>query len=263
MDKDEYVLFIDETGTASPKDKHSSYYILAGCAILEANRKKLKIWCDRLKYKYWNDTDIVFHSREMGRKENHFSILGRHATYTKFLTDLEDILSRQEFHMFFVLVDKAKAKKLAWNDVKIYKETSNSIVEQFLMFLMSQKARGKIVVEAATAQKDFYFHRALNTYLAGGIPALNIKHTQAKETLTSISFVTKQNYDTEEQVADLFAYAARCHYYKNVIKKPHRHGLYEEMMLRLFKKKMITKPRVTSSKKPKYLKHLNGFITLP
>jgi hypothetical protein len=263
MDKDEYVLFIDETGTASPKDIHSDYYILAGCAVKETERQKLKIVADQIKYKYWSDTDIVFHSREIGRKENDFSILGRHATFTKFLIDLEDVLAKRDFHMFFVLVDKAKAKKLNWNDIKIYKETSNRIVEQFLMFLMSQKARGKIVVEAATAQKDFYFHRALNAYLAGGIPALNITHQHVKETLTSISFVTKQNFDIEEQVADLFAYAARCHYYRNIVKKPHRNGLYEDMLLRLFKKKMITKPKVSSSRKPKYLKRLNGFVTLP
>jgi hypothetical protein len=263
MDQDEYVLFIDETGTASPKDLNSSYYILAGCAIKETERNKLKIWSDRVKYKYWNNTDIVFHSREIGRKENDFIILGKHSIYTKFLTDLEDLLSKRDFHMFFVLVDKAQAKKFNWNDIKIYKETSQRIIEQFLLFLMSQKARGKIVVEAATAQKDFYFHRALNAYLAGGISSLAITHKQVKETLTSISFVTKQNYDIEEQVADLFAYAARCYYYKNVLKKPHRNGLYEDMMLRLFKQKMITKPKVTGSRKPKYLKNLNGFVTLP
>ena len=263
MDQDEYVLFIDETGTASPKDTKSDYYILSGCAVKETERQKLKISAEHVKYKYWNNTDIVFHSREIGRKENDFSILDRHATFTKFLTDLEDTLDKRDFHMFFVLVDKAKAKALNWNDIKIYKETSNAIVEQFLMFLMSQKARGKVVVEAATAQKDFYFHRALNGYLAGGIPALNITHKHVKETLTSISFVTKQNFDIEEQIADLFAYAARCHYYKNVIKKAHRNGLYEEMLLRLFKKKMISRPKITSSRKPKYLKRLNGFVTLP
>lgn len=263
MEKDEYVLFIDETGTASPKDVKSEYYILAGCAIKEIERNKLKIKCDQIKYKYWNNTDVVFHSREIGRKENSFSILGRHATLTKFLSDLEEALNSCDFHMFFVLVDKSNAKKKNWNDIKIYKETSSVIVEQFLLFLMSQKARGKIVVEAATAEKDFYFHRALNSYLAGGIPSLNITHNHVKETLTSISFVTKQNYDIEEQMADLFAYAAHCHYYKNVIKKGHRDGIYEDMMLRLFKKKIISKPKLSGTRKPKYLKNLNGFVQLP
>lgn len=263
MNKDEYVLFIDETGTASPKDVNSEYYILSGCAIKESERHKLKIKCDQIKYKYWNNTDVVFHSREIGRKENDFSILGKHSTLTKFLSDLEEVLNSCDFHMFFVLVDKSSAKQKNWNDIKIYKETSAKIVEQFLIFLMSQKAKGKIVVEAATAQKDFFFHRALNSYLAGGIPALNVTHSHAKETLTSISFVTKQNFDIEEQVADIFAYAAHCYYYKNVIKKSHRQGSYEDMLLRLFKKKIISKPRISGSRKPKYLKHINGFIQVP
>lgn len=213
MDKDEYVLFIDETGTAHPKDTHSKYYIVAGCVVKESERHKLRSVAHNIKFKYWGDTDIVFHSKEIGRKEGIFSNLKNSKTYNDFLTDLENHLFKRDFRLLYVLVDKQDAiSNHAWNDVKIYSITSEQIVNNFLYYLLSRGAKGKIVIESATTQKDSYFMQALSKILSQGIPIHSIKHTQVKEAITSISFVTKNNYDTEEQIADMFAYAAKCHY---------------------------------------------------
>ena len=71
----EYCLFIDELGTANINDPNSKFYILAGCSINEGERQNMKIMADQIKFKYWGNTNIVFHSREIGRKENNFEIL--------------------------------------------------------------------------------------------------------------------------------------------------------------------------------------------
>ncbi|MBU4375034.1 DUF3800 domain-containing protein [Patescibacteria group bacterium] len=93
-------LFIDELGTANPKDTNSSLYILAGCSVNEEERLKMKIWADQIKFKYWGHTNIVFHSREIGRKVNDFKILKDRKIFNDFLKDLGQFLEDAKFKMF-------------------------------------------------------------------------------------------------------------------------------------------------------------------
>lgn len=65
------------------------------------------------------------------------------------------------------------------------------------------------MVESATSERDFIFHKIVSNYLSNGIRDLNITYEQVQSVLTEISFVTKKNFDIEEQIADLFAYAAK------------------------------------------------------
>ena len=257
-----YRLYIDELGTANPRDPNSSLYILAGCSVNEDERHKIKIWADQIKFKYWGHTNIVFHSREIGRKVNDFKILKDRKTFNDFLKDLEQFLKGAKFKMFFIVIDKEQARKKAWNHIKIYKEVSNRIIRNFLLILLSGDSKGKIIVESATAEKDFYFHKAIGYYLAAGIKELKVDYQKIQEALTSISFVTKNNFDIEEQIANLFAYAAKCKYSMHLGKKTKK-GSYEKMMLSLLKTKIFKKPRVAKYAKMKYFKEVEPFVILP
>lgn len=260
--KSEYCLYIDELGTANTSDKNSSLYILAGCSINESERQNMKIWADKIKFKYWGHENIVFHSREIGRKENNFEIFRDGKIFRQFLKDLEEFLLHSKFKMFFIIVDKEKARRRAWNHVKIYKTTSDQLVKNFILILLSGDSRGKIVVESATAEKDFYFHKAIGYYLTAGIKDLKVDYKKIQETLTSISFVTKNNFDIEEQIADLFAYAARCKYFGQLGKKV-KSGIYEKMMLKLLKDKIFKNPRNAKDQKMKYFEEVDSFLILP
>ncbi|MCD4760992.1 DUF3800 domain-containing protein [bacterium] len=260
--QDHYRLFIDELGTGNTKDLKSQLYILAGCSINDNERNNIEIWSDRIKFKYWGNTNIIFHSREIGRKDGDFSILKNKIIYKEFIKDLEIFLVRSKFKLFFVIVDKEDARKMAWNDIKIYKETSSNMIRNFLLILLSSDSRGKIIIESATAQKDFYIHKAVGHFLAEGLKSPKTNYKKIQDVLTSISFVTKKNYDIEEQIADLFAYAAKCRY---LIKKKRRFkkGSYEIMMLNLLNKKIFKKPRKSSIMKKKYFDEVDSFIILP
>lgn len=260
--KSEYCLFIDELGTANVDDMSSSLYILAGCSVNEDERKNMKIWADKIKFKYWGHKNIVFHSREIWRKENDFAILKDKKIFQQFLNDLKEFLEHARFKMFFIVIDKEKARKMAWNHVKIYKTTSDQLIRNFILILLTGDSRGKIIVESATAEKDFYFHRAAGYYLAAGIKELKVEYKKIQETLTAISFVTKNNFDIEEQIADLFVYAAKCKYLGQMGKKV-KNGLYEKMMLELLEKKIFKNPSNARDKKMKYFKEVNSFVILP
>ena len=87
-------LFIDESGDVNPKVSRSEVYILAGCMTDEYSRERLKIEADQIKFKLWSRTDIIFHSREVGRKEGDFKILKDPKMYKEFKKDLFNFLNK-------------------------------------------------------------------------------------------------------------------------------------------------------------------------
>jgi len=148
-------LFIDESGIANPKANRSGCYILCGCLTNAYSREQLRIKADQIKFKFWEKTNIVFHSREIWRKEKDFSSLKDEETNKSFQKLIFDFLTRGSYQVFVVVVDNNKAVKLNWDNRKVYKETSDIIVRNFILSLLATKARGRLVIESATSEKDF------------------------------------------------------------------------------------------------------------
>ncbi len=254
-----YKLFVDELGSTNQKHP-SELYILSGCSIDDKKREGVKIFTNKIKFKYWGHTNVIFHSREIWRKEGDFSIFKNNKKkYNEFLDDLKLFLNESNFKMFFCIVDKKKTSKLGWGEAKTHKETTNSIIKNFLLISLSNDSRGEIVIESATAEKDFFFHRSLGVFLSKGLTTPKTDFKKVQDTITSISFVSKKNHDIEEQIADLLAYGAKCKYLKKKIKK----GSYEDLILSVLKKTIYKKPRNTNKNKEKFLQEINSFHTLP
>lgn len=254
-------LFIDESGDANPKVRNSEAYILSGCMVDDFAREKLKIEADQIKFKYWSRVNVVFHSREMGRKEGEFKIFKDRKIFDIFQKDLFNFLSKNGFQMFFVLVDKLEAFKANWNDRKVYEDTSFIIIRNFILSLLAQdSAKGRVVVESATSLKDFFFHRAASHFLSRGMPELGVSYKQVQDVLTEISFVTKKNHDIEEQIADLLAYGAKL---KFKCKKNTAMNSYEKGITKILNSKIFKMDPNTGVKKKKYYSEIDSFKIVP
>jgi len=259
--QEHYRLYIDELGTASPKDTTSEMYILSGCSVNKKDCEDLKIRADQIKFKYWGRTDIVFHSREIGRKENDFAIFKDAKIFKEFTSDLNTFLFHSKIKKFFIIVDKAKARAAGWDDIKVHKDTTAFLIRNFLLILLTGDSRGEIVVESSSVSKDVHLLDSLNFFLADGIPKLGVDHNKVQDTLTSVSFVTKRNHDIEEQIANLFAYAAKMKYQLDTNKKKPSND-YEKMMLGLLSKKLFSVPTGVGSTKAKLFKEVEPFLVL-
>lgn len=181
-------LFIDESGSANPKAASSGLYIICGCMANNHSREKLKVIADQIKFKFWDRTNIVFHSREIWRKEGDFSILKDPKVNKHFYKHLFSFLASGGFQVFAVAVDHKEAAKRNWNSKKVYKETSKIIVKNFILSLVASENRGRLVIESAASETDFNFHKAAGHYLANGIDELDISCHQVQNLLTEISF---------------------------------------------------------------------------
>lgn len=253
-------LFIDESGFANPKAQKTGCYILCGCLINDFSREELKIKADQIKFKFWERTNIVFHSREIGRKFNDFSILRDNEINENFCRLLFSLLNSSTYQIFAIVVNNKKAAKQNWDDKKVYKETTKLMIKNFILTLLATKSRGRLIVESASSEKDFYFHKAASHYLAKGMPELKISYTDIQNALTEISFVTKKNLDIEEQVADLLAYGAKL---KFLNKKGHDLSDYDKSILKIFNQKLFIIHPQTGARKKKFYSAIESYKILP
>jgi hypothetical protein len=260
-----YKLFIDESGSESPSDDWSNFYVLSGCIIDEDKRNQLKNDADHIKFKYWGRTEIVFHSEEMGKDINDFEIFKNNPKLkSEFEKDLFNFLFRSPIKIMTVIIDKKLARKRGWNKNKVIKESCRCLIYHFIAFLLcKKKAKGKIIAESATTEKNLYFLKTFSYFLSPGYSELDRNHEEIKNILTSISFVTKRNHDIEEQLADLFAYGATCKYrrdlkIKNIIKDS-----YEDKIISVLEKKLLQECSKSTEKKLGLLKNTEYFCILP
>jgi len=237
--KSSFKLYLDETGVPTPQVTNGfPYFILSGAIVNGFQGEYLKTKADQIKFKYWGHTDIVFHSQEIGKKINDFSILNTPSTESAFHNDLLSFLGRNHVKLIVVAVDKKKAAKLNWNTKTLYENAAKEILEFFITFLKSKNARGQIIIESSGI-KDISFLNKYSHYLSHGLPSAGLNHKDIKDVLTSLSFVSKKNFDIETQIADLLAYPAGSYCLdKDNIKKI-TPGSYEDKICCILKTKLF------------------------
>jgi hypothetical protein len=230
-------LYLDESGSPDTNDR-SQNYTLCGIIVNEYQSEKMKIQADQIKFKYWNHTDIVFHSAEIGAETGDYVILKNPTIKKDFLRDILTFLNYCEYRCIVISIDKQKAIAKGWNSEKIRDYASDKMIECFIEFLAQKKLNGNICLESA-GKRDFSFYNRYSYYLSHGLDSLNLSHSDVKKLLTSISFVSKKNHDIETQVADLFAYPATCHFLSFEGIKPIIRGSYEEKMCNTLNSKIV------------------------
>lgn len=240
-----YKLYLDESGTPGiPVVGSFPYFILSGIIIKVNQSERLKIEADKIKFKYWSESPagthrgLVFHSREIGRRENDFSLLKDPVIEQKFHKDLFNFLHGSGVKCIIVAVDKEKAAKQGWDVKDIYQKGTDEIIRMFIEFL-SKKGSGEVIIESAGTQKDIIFYKNYIHYLANGMVSIGLTQKDMKKTLTSISFVSKNNFDIETQIADLLAYPAGYKCLVDNRKKEIIPNSYEEKMCAIMNNKLI------------------------
>lgn len=261
----EYHLYIDELGTPDPGDGLSEVYILCGCAVPAFKREAIKAKSDQIKFKYWDRTDFAFHSREMGRNEGVYSIFENNSKLKDEFNDhLIKFLSKVPVIIFSVVVNKNEAHKGRWDEVRVVKSTAYYLIQNFIsIVLSSSSAKGKIIIESGSADKDKYYLDAFSYFLSPKAKEFGVSYKDVQKQITSMSFVSKHNLDVEEQIADLFAYGVKCKYDKIINKKTFLKGSYEERLIKIIDSKSFKKPTKVEKERMSLLSNINSFLLLP
>jgi hypothetical protein len=249
-------LYVDETGVV---DGNLGFYIIVGCVIREDKREELEQLSGQIKYKYWNDDSIVFHSQEIGKQIGAFKILKNEEIKKNFEKDLFKLLNSAPIILFPVILDKKEIIKKRWGKKRKLRTVNRNLLRNFIIFTLSTKGSiGKITIEASSLNQDYYYHEALNHYKANGISELDIFGKEVSSVITSLSFVNKSNGDIEEQLADIFAYGVECKLNKCKYEK----GSYEDKLLKVLNTKLYRIPKGVKGEKKKMLSEINPLVVI-
>lgn len=246
-----YKIYIDEAGTCnlSKVNPGNPLFSLAATLVHQDGMDNIRRKAEQIKFKYWGKTNIVFHANDMRNCIKDFSIFDKKInpqfkfTIDEFYQDFFELLKSANFKIIWIghnklsYIEANPPIKNAVNQitnspsgtVKGYKDMlysiENSVVEKFshkilttyLCYVKKSKKplRGQVVVESSMPHQDLSIYKAYNKLLTSGHKELGMTSVQVREHLTSISFVTKANQDTETQLADLSAHylnlEARAH----------------------------------------------------
>ena len=261
----QYKLFIDETGHPHQNDR-SKHFVIVGIIIQDGHQEALKIKADQLRFKYWDRTNIVLHSEEIGKRKGEFAIFQNQPQLgAKFERQFLQFLSTVPILVTTGVVDKVRAYRVGWKEETIINKTNSAVLLDYLAFLYAQdRAHGRVVYEASTSRRDSLYLNAFYTLASPNWQRVNPDFQGVREVLTSVTFANKLNDDIEIQLADIFSYAAICKYHRDNGTKIFATNSYEAKLIKILEKKLLVKPvSMTNPTKKKYYRKVQGTTILP
>lgn len=91
------LLSLDESGKAS-FNHPSKIFILSGVIMPEMLKPKITSQMKKIKKKFFDDKNIVFHGRDMVRGASAFRVLSNSKTSTEFWSEFVEIVNHPESH---------------------------------------------------------------------------------------------------------------------------------------------------------------------
>jgi len=228
-------MFIDESGESS-LNFVSNYFVLASVIIDIKDFQTTEGYLRLLKRKFLCDEAKIIHSTDLFERPYHKyrRLIKPRDMFNRFIHELRSALKILPFKTGIYYVNKneimnkygytpapkrrrpffvtSSGKKIKpdWP----YQLCSLEAIQDFTLFLVSQKATGEIVIESRMGQdSDFvsYFDEARKPKLPGGI--INPLSNETKNRISSLSISNKKQISGGLEIADIASY---CSYRKLV-----------------------------------------------
>lgn len=261
-------MFIDESGKEH-QSHYSKYYILLGCIIEADEQQKLSIRADQIKYRYFKNTNVVLHGKDIANNSNEFVVFSSNDKLKdEFLTEITQLIHSSPIKVTCCIVDKKRAYSIGWKHTAIIQNTADAILRDFLNFVYSYRQsrnQGIIIYEASGFEKDAEYLKAFNKVLTPGFEQRNPEFSDIRDHLTSVTFATKLNKDIECELADFLSYAAYKKYQLDhnqlqITKKSHDFKMIKTLEAKLLKQEpSLRQPLGTFD----YMSNVVGFHELP
>lgn len=204
-------MFIDKSGdhNLDPEKVQSSYpiFVLVGCIFDEKDYEEVVKKFNQLKKDFFGSDDIIFHTLEMTRpskyKEKRFSKLINADFRKKFYKAFNLFLEKINYTLVACVIKKqAHLEKYGVAALDPYLLSFNALLDDFIAEL-KENEQGKIIAEKRNDNLDNQLELAwLNLKING---TENLKGSEIKEKVESLTTVYKSSNETGLQIADMVA----------------------------------------------------------
>lgn len=206
-------LYVDETGNSdmgASVDPNHRYLSLTGVIVaLDHIQNVIHPEMERLKQSYFHshpDDPIVFHRRELVRREPPFHALRDQTIEQSFNTELLACLERWNYHVVTVTIDKLEhsTRYSIWK-YHPYHYCLHVMLERYVMFLETIGVEGDVMGESRGGKEDITLKKSFTNIYEQGTDYLASERIQSVLTSKDIKLKTKSNNIAGLQIADLIA----------------------------------------------------------
>jgi hypothetical protein len=210
-------MYVDEVGNADMKsasDPNHRFLSLTG-VILSLNivRSQLHPEFEILKSEFFDhhpDEPIIFHRKEIMNRKRPFEALRDQNTREQFDDKLLNIISKTDFTMLTVVLDKLEHKKRygTWR-YDPYHYCMAALFEGFVLFLDRKQLRGDVMAEARGGKEDIRLKKAFRDLCECGTEYIEPNKFANVLTSKELKLKLKDRNIPGLQLADLLAHASR------------------------------------------------------
>jgi len=239
----EYYLFLDET----KPNAHGNYFALGGYAILKEDYENILFpELNSLKNKLMPNPNLPLHLYDMRKNINGFEFLSDNNIRMELFGEIEKLINKLDIYVFVASIDTLKYKKMYYNRINdIYDITLQTILENFVHFLIEKNATGSFYIESRNTDENKILQICYYRLLTGGTLYINSKTIMDR--LSILSFPLKSDNNLGVQLADFIPISFirhiinakdYCNLYKTFAKKVYK-GYNENMQERFGFKRLL------------------------
>lgn len=211
MDAQEtYNLYIDECGDhcLATYDRNFPIFTLCGILIPVKKINGLKSSIDGLKKEFWNDTNVILHSRDIRKCEKQFRILFDNYIKQRFYSYVNKILAQRDSYTI-VCCSVLKEDCISKHGIKadVYGTALKYVLQRSIFCVDDINANGgkiNIIVERRGKREDSALLKYFNQLQVSGMHY--VSPDRLAEHIGNFGFSDKKDNVFGLQIADLIAY---------------------------------------------------------
>ncbi|AWO00524.1 DUF3800 domain-containing protein [Chitinophaga alhagiae] len=210
-----YCLYMDESGNhgLTHIDESFPVFLLCGVLIREEDYQLVRNSINAVKQAFWNNTHVIFHSRDIRKCEKEFTVLFDLDKKRRFYENINDIVRDNNYIVFASAIRKDKyINRFGRLGNDVYEIALSFIIERTIFFLDDIKDDQKelqIIIEKRGPKEDRQLHEHFQRLLARGTSYISPDRLQRYK--LSIVFKSKRENINGLQLADLVAYPIARH----------------------------------------------------
>lgn len=194
----EYYLFLDET----KPNAHGKYFALGGYAISRNDYENILIpELSKIKYNNMPDCNLPLHLYDMRKNIKGFEFLKNNEVRNKLYNEIKELIRKLDITVFVASINTSRYKDMYYNHLNdVYDITLQTILENFVHFLIEKDATGSFFIESRNEKENKYLQICYYRLLSGGTLYIDSKTIMDK--LSVLSFPLKSDNNLGVQIAD-------------------------------------------------------------
>lgn len=202
-------MFIDESGDHGLKTIDETFPVFLLCGVLISEKEYLTVnsVMNSSKMKYWNNTNVILHSRDIRKCNNEFKILFDLKVKERFYEDINHILTSSNYKIISSAIDKINfIKKYGKLEDDVYEIALSFILERTIFCLdeIGDCSSLEIIIEKRGKKED----AKLSSHLVklNQIGTYYVDSERMKKYAIKHKFLNKNENSNGLQISDLLAY---------------------------------------------------------